>query len=158
MTLFDIDKSIEEAMQFDPETGELLTDPETLDALLMEKDEKVINIACFIKNLKAESSAIADEIKNMQARKKRNENTIDWLEGYLSQSLNGEKFSSPKVAISYRKSTSVQCDLEDVSSLPERFLRFTAPSLDKTAVKEAIKNGETVEGCSLVEKVSMVIK
>lgn len=157
MTLFEIDQTIEELMQVDPDTGEIMADPEELDALLMAHDEKVENIACFIKNLRAESSAIKDEVKKMQARAKSNDNKAEWLSNYLMNSLNGEKFSSAKVAISYRKSSSVECSLEDLSDLPERFLRLSV-ALDKTAVKEAIKQGETVEGCELIEKVSMVIK
>ena len=45
-----------------------------------------------------------------------------------------------------------------MSKVSEQFLRFKDPELDKTAVKKALKNGETVEGCTLVEKQNMTIR
>ena len=48
--------------------------------------------------------------------------------------------------------------LEPLAKVSEQFLRFKDPELDKTAVKKALKNGETVEGCSLVEKQNMTIR
>lgn len=70
--------------------------------------------------------------------------------------LRGEKFKTNRVAVSYRKSEVVECS--DLSKVSEQFLRFKDPELDKTAVKKALKNGETVEGCSLVEKQNMTIR
>lgn len=54
MTLYEIDKSIEALVNaVDPDTGEITVDNDALDALLMERDTKVENIACCIKNLSA---------------------------------------------------------------------------------------------------------
>lgn len=59
MNLYEIDLAIEEAFTqaVDPETGEVNDEyMAQLDALEMERDRKVENIACFIKNLKADAS------------------------------------------------------------------------------------------------------
>ena len=67
MRLYDIPKEIEACV--DTETGEII-DIERLDALQMERDEKVSNIACFINDLAAEEKAIGEEIKALERRKK----------------------------------------------------------------------------------------
>ena len=64
MNLFEIDEAIEKAfaLAVDPETGEV--DEERmvlLEALHMERDKKIENIACLIKNLKADAAALKAE-------------------------------------------------------------------------------------------------
>ena len=61
MTIFDIDEAILNLV--DEETGEVV-DIEALEALEMERDKKVSNIACWIKQLDAEAEAIKAEKKN----------------------------------------------------------------------------------------------
>lgn len=159
MTLFEINKAIEDLMTYDPETGEVTADAEALEKLEMDRAEKIENIACFIKNLKAEETAIKEEAKKMTARAKTAGNKAEWLKDYLFNMLNGERFSSPKAVVSYKKSQAVECvlDEEQIKSLPEQFLRIKT-ELDKTAIKDALKAGEEVVGCKLVENTSMTIK
>jgi hypothetical protein len=40
----------------------------------------------------------------------------------------------------------------------ERFLRYKDPEADKTAIKNALKAGETVPGAELVSKTNMILK
>ena len=42
--------------------------------------------------------------------------------------------------------------------LPEEYLKFSAPTADKTKVKKALKDGIKVEGAMLVEKHNIQIK
>ena len=55
MNLYDIDKAILSCV--DMETGEII-DAEKLDELKMEKEQKIRNIACWVKELKAEAEAL----------------------------------------------------------------------------------------------------
>ena len=55
MTLYEIDKAIMECV--DLETGEII-DTEQLDKLTMEREAKLENVACWIKELKVEAEAL----------------------------------------------------------------------------------------------------
>lgn len=160
--LFEINRSMIAAWDLfaDPETGEL--DPEgyaAFEQLQMERDAKVENIGCWIKNLNADAAALKEEAKAMNERAKRAERKAESLKRYLEAALAGEKFTSTRVAISWRRSTAVEIDEAEIPELPEQFLRVkTTIEPDKTAIKEALKDGEIIEGCRLVERTSIQIK
>ena len=158
MNLYEINQEIDRAIQncIDPETGEILDDTSELDALTLARDEKIENIACYIKNLKADAEAIRTEEKKLAERRKTCENRAEWLKKYLANNLQGEKFKSPRVAVSWRRSQAVV--VEDIWKLPKDYLRYKDPEPDKTAIKDAIKKGFDVEGAELVDNLSMVIK
>ena len=162
MTLYEINGIIENILEncYNPETGEIYDEDLMVqyESLRLTKEEKAENIACFIKNLRAESAAIKEEAKKLTARAKTAENKANSLEGYLQFCLKGEKLSTSRCAISYRKSQKVEVDENRLAEIPEQYLRHKDPEVDKTAVKEALKAGETVPGCSLVDNVSMIIK
>ena len=164
MNLYDIDRQIQELIEnsVDPETGELTLDPEALDALQMEREAKIENLACYVKNLTADAKAIKDEEQALAERRKRAERKAEWAKRYLSDVLAGEKFSTSRVAISWRKTNAVQVD-------ENLFLSSTAnelipgaiiyePKISKTAIKKAIEQGQTVIGAELVSNMSMSIK
>ena len=139
----------------DMETGEII-DPARLDELQMDRDTKIENIACWIKNLYADAEAFKTEKQSFADRQKAAENKAESLKKYLTNYLAGQKFSTPKVAISFRKTSSV--NVTDISQLPEEFLKFADPTPDKTAIKNAIKAGTTVTGAEIVEGQSISIK
>jgi hypothetical protein len=139
----------------DMETGEIV-DSDKLQDLQLAFDEKVEGIACWIKNLLSDAAAIKAEKDALAEREKACKNKAESLKNYLSSVLSGTKFKSPKVSISYRKSESVE--VVDVTRVPEEFLKYAEPTVDKTKVKEAIKNGMELKGVSLIEKQNIQIK
>lgn len=153
MNLYEIDQEIMNCV--DMETGEII-DPVRLNELQMDRDTKIENIACWIKNLKADAEALKTEKDALANRQKTAENKIESLKKYLSDYLAGQKFSTPKVAISFRKTSSV--NVTDISQLPNKFLKFADPTPDKTAIKNAIKAGTAVTGAEIVEGQSISIK
>lgn len=153
MNLFEIENEIMNC--WDQETGEIL-DSDRLDQLEMERDTKIENIALYIKNLTADAEALKAEKQSFAERQKAAENKAESLKKYLANYLAGQKFSTPKVAISFRKTSSV--NVTDISQLPEEFLKFADPTPDKTAIKNAIKAGTTVTGAEIVEGQSISIK
>lgn len=153
MNLYEIDQEIMNCV--DMETGEII-DPARLDELQMDRDTKIENIACWIKNLNADAEAYKAEKQSFADRQKAAENKAESLKKYLANYLAGQKFSTPKVAISFRKTSSV--NVTDISQLPEEFLKFADPTPDKTAIKNAIKAGTTVTGAEIVEGQSISIK
>jgi hypothetical protein len=162
MTLYKIRNEIIDALDeaTDPETGEITASDafEKLDALQMAFEEKAENTACYIKNLDAEAKAIREEEKALAARRRSLENRAERCKSYLQFCLNGEKFSTPRCAVSYKRSTSVLVDENRLFDIPEEFLRYKEPEVKKNDVRDALKAGQDVPGCSLVESVSMIIK
>lgn len=152
-SLYEIDAQIMECVDF--ETGEII-DEEKLQALQLEFHQKVEGIALWIKNLVAEAKMIKEEKDNLAARQKVCENKAESLKKYLGQALGGEKFKTPKVSISYRKSESVE--VTDVSLLDDDYLKFKEPEADKTKIKKALKDGIILEGVTIVEKNNIQIK
>ena len=155
MWLYEIDNAIMECV--DEETGNVV-DVERLNALEMERDVKISNLACWIKDLKAEAAAIKEEKDNLNKRQKVAENKAASLSNYLQGYLNGAKFKDARCAISYRKSTTTDIDEDiDLDKLPNELKKITIePS--KSAIKEYLMDGYELEGCRLVENTNMIIK
>ena len=162
MTLYEIDRAIEDALLIvtDPETGEILDEElfEQYKQLNMDREQKIENIGCFIKNLEADAAAIKAEAKNLAARAKAAENKAEHLREYLQFCLGGEKFNTPRLAVSFRHSKKVEVDPDRLYDIPEEYLRYKEPEPDKKAIGDALKAGQEIPGCELVENVSMIIK
>jgi len=161
MTIFEIDTQITDLI--DPETGEIL-DFDAFENLQMEREVKLENMILWVKDLEATASAIKAEADKLNERKKAAEKKADSLKKYINLILEGQKFSTPKVAVSFRKSKSVEIDplfLEWATNDLEagfEFLRMKDPEVDKAAVKAALKEGREFEYARLIENVSMTIK
>ena len=153
MNLFEIDNEILACI--DMETGEVI-DVEKLTQLEMDRDAKIENIACWIKNLQSDAEALKAQKQVFADRQKAAENKAEQLKVYLSVYLAGQKFSTDKVAISFRKTSSV--NVLDIKKIPGRYLKFAEPTPDKTAIKAAIKEGAVIEGAEIVEGQSISIK
>lgn len=144
-------------LEVDEETGEILN-AEELDALEMERDEKIENIALWIKNLSAEVDAYKKEKESFQKKQKTAEAKIERLRNYLDFALAGSKFKTDRVQISYRKSESVILSNNFIDDCDLRFLIPQEPKVDKLAVKKALKDGEKIAGAMLQEKQNIQIK
>ena len=164
MNLYEIDKHYQEVLEngfsFDEETGEILFDTESLDQLQGEYNEKIDNIVCFVKSLEALNNAIKNEKKALDERIKFNDNKIERLKSYVSESLKQrqlKKFETSKNKLSFRKSESV--NVLDESLLDKKFMKEkTTYTPDKTSIKKALKNGEEVSGAVLEVKENLQIK
>lgn len=161
-SLFEINAALAAAWDaaVDPETGEINEEGlAAINALELDRDTKIENIGCWVKNLKSDAAALKEEAKAMTERAARAAKKAESLQHYLEAVLAGQKFQTPKVAISWRKSVSVEVDEAEVPDLPEQFKRTEVKvSPDKTAIKDALKAGEIIEGCRLVEKNNISIK
>lgn len=153
MKLYEIDEQILNCI--DAETGEII-DADMLNALQMERDAKIEGVALWIKDLKAEAEALKAEKIAFEKRQKTCENRAESLKQWLAVALNGEKFKTTKCDVSFRTAKSV--NVTDVFSLDSKFLKFSDPTADKTAIKKAIEAGEQVSGAELIERKSVTIK
>lgn len=157
MTLFEIDKAIQDfEFEVDEETGEILN-PNALEELEMAREQKIENVGLYIKNLEAEATAVENQEKIFADRKKRIRKKIEGLKGFLGYALDGQKFKTDRVEMSFRKSESVL--VKDEYLVPDNLCDFTmVRKPNKTAIKSALKNGEEIMGVELIEKKNVQIK
>lgn len=142
--------------EIDEETGELLNALQW-DELNMSFEEKVENIACAIKNLASDVAAFKDEEKRLAERRTSKEKKIEYLKRLLTDNMDGQKFSTTRCAVSFRRSETVE--VSDVALLPAELLRVkTTVEPNKTAIKALLKNKREVVGCCLVENQNIQIK
>ena len=130
----------------------------------MEKEQKIEGMALWHKDLLAEAAAIRAEEVNLAARRKTCESKAERLKSYLAELLGGNKFKTPRVVCSYRTSAAVEIadEAEFVKRMQEgqhfEYLSFKAPTVNRTAITQAIKEGKTVEGAELVKRQNISIK
>ena len=158
MTLYEIDKEIQALITEDGE----IEDIERFDALAMERDRKIENVGCWVKNLDAEAAAMREEEKTLAERRHRLESKAERLKAYLDHALDGAKFESPRVAISYRKSKAVEIQDEAVfkawaMDYAPALLKMTC-TIDKTGVKNYIASGAECPCAVIAERKSMQVK
>ena len=152
MKLYEIENAILNCI--DEETGE--ADIEALEALEMERDKKISDIACWVKSLRAEAKAIKEEQDALASRRKAKENKADSLEAFLANYLNGTKFEDARCKIGYRKSEACEY-VGNVEALDDAYCTIKRTA-SLTAIKEALKQGVEIEGARLVERNNIQIK
>ena len=171
--LYDISEKLETLITeaFDIDTGELYETQEELDKAIdaceLDLDTKLENIGCYIKNLEADVEALKKEESNLKARRISTENKIEslkrYLNGYLTACYPNDsdrakwRFKTPRVILGYRRSSSVE--VPDIEKLDKNFIKIkTEVSADKTAIKNAIKDGQEVTGAFIKENINLSIK
>lgn len=159
-TPYFIDSRIEEIIDeaIDPETGEVI-DEEALDAIAAlqeQKDDAIEQMGLYYKDMMAEVDAVKAEAKKLTDRAKAVENRAETVKKYLVRALDGKKFKTPRLSVSYRKSE--QTVVDDLSKIPYEYLKWKDPDADKAAIKKAIKAGEEVPGAHIEPNTSTIIK
>ena len=150
--LYEIDQAILACV--DLETGEIV-DPEALSGLMMERNAKIENVALWVKNLRSDAAAYKAQKDVFALREEKALAKAEKLEAWLSEVCSGEKFSTAMCEVNFRKSESVE--VLDENLIPAEYIRTTVKtttSPDKTAIKKAIKSGQTIGGCALVQKIN----
>ena len=159
MLLYEIDAALADLLaQVDEETGELLAKPEDIEALMMEREAALEGMALTVKNLTAEAAAIRAEELALADRRGRLEHRAEKIKGFLQDMLAGQRLQTPRVAVTYRTSESVDTTDDFWVNAPMDYIRVKDPEPDKAAIKRALKQGIEIPGVVLVTKVNMNIK
>ena len=159
---YELDQKINEliANSIDPETGEVSDGfIEKLDALNMERNEKIDNIMRLYKNLISDAAGWEAEEKRLSELKKSAKNRAESLKNYLSRYMEAgvEKFTSEHGKIGWRKSEKVV--VQDVDTLPEEFKKVKVEvKADLISLKNALKEDRKIDGVSLEEHQNIQIK
>jgi len=141
--------------------GELT--PELEISLQINKDNfhsKSENYAYITKQFDGEMDIIDNEIKRLQQAKKSREKTIQRLKDTIELAMltfDVNKIETPLIKISFRNSESVE--VSDVNDLPNEFktIKLTE-SADKLKIKDALKSGVFISGCSIKSNRNLQIR
>lgn len=156
--LREVYNKLENGEGIDIETGEL--NEEVVNALTVSQSNlkaKGVDIGYVIKSFDDEIDIYDKEIKRLAERKKALQNAQERLKSTLKKAMiefNIVSIEGKTLKIGLRKSESVEVNLDE---LDDRFKRVKVEA-DKTAIKNAIKNGEEVKGAVLVENKSLQIR
>ena len=160
-SLFQISKEAQELASALIE-GELSEELEL--ALCINQNElqsKSINYGFAIKSIEADIDTIDAEIKRLQGLKTSRINAIDRMKATVLEALTIygiEKVESPTLNLSVRLNPE-SVELINEYQIPDTFKKEkTTVSIDKVAIKNAIKSGEEVPGAILKRTTSLQIK
>ena len=152
--LYEIDQGILECI--DLETGEVI-DPDRLEELQMERSQKIENVVLWIKNLESDALAIKAEKDALADREAKCKKKVEQLKEWLGKALEGQKFSTAKCEVGFRKSTKLE--VLDATCIPKEFMVETVNvKPDANKIKELLKAGKEVSGCRLIENQNVQIK
>lgn len=130
MNLYEIDaelKKLDSALEkwAEEHDGDITDFPmaEYENILVEEKEHKLLNIACWIKNLSAEYDAVSNEESRLKKRKMSIGKKMESLENLIKvyYPINSGKLSDARAIMRYQRSEKVIID--DESSLPDRFFK-----------------------------------
>ena len=142
-------------------SGEVEED-EVLDAFISIDDEievKADSYAIVAKRLESDIQMIKEEEKRLATKRRKIENDMKNLKSNLELSmkfLDKTKFKTDKFSFNIQKNApSVQ--IVDESLIADDYIRIKK-EVDKTAIKNALKEGVEVEGATLIQTESLRIK
>ena len=146
----------------DEETGEI--DLEkcqcAFEKLNLDFNESIENLSLYYKQIMADSELIKAEMDRLSDRKKAKERRAESLKQFILNNLNflnKSKFESPKVVVKTTKGVSTE--VYDFDLLDKAFkIEKVEVKADKTAIKNAIKEGKEVPGARLIETQGLSIK
>lgn len=169
MTLYEIDAQIaaldgaaEDDMLIDEETGELISVSQALDALRMEREEKLENVACWVKNLSAEADAIREEENRLIKRRKAAETKAANLKAWLLAAMTREdgttdKLKTGRVMVSVKRNPPSTVVDDELLPSTYKVAKITYQA-NKELIKRELLSGGEVPGAHLEYGRSVIIK
>lgn len=160
MKLYEIDAAMEALI--DQDTGEI-ADWTEFENLQIARDQKIASMIAWHENIDAEELAISEKRKELQARENALKKQKDRLMSYIEFATSGAPYKCVYGEVVYRKSEAVivaDTDkfIEWAQKERDYLLRFKPPEIDKTAIKNAIKSGETIKYAVLEQRQNCSIK
>lgn len=162
-TEFNVLKDLmENDVEVNEETGEFIDNSKVIADLFgeisMNFDNKLNDSQRWIIEQEACADTLKAEAKRLSAKATALQNRADRVRELMKGAIvaTGEtKYKTDLFSFFIKKSESVQVLSED--ELPREYLRIKREA-DKIKIKEALKKGEHIEGCSIVEKLSLGVK
>lgn len=160
MTLYEISEKITSLI--DPETGDI-ADFDEFEKLVMEREDKIENLALWTINLASDIKAIREEEKRLAEKRRTLEKRRESIKRYLDTIQHGEAFKSARVSVTYRASEKVVIDDEDsflewAQANNDELLTYATPTANKTAIKEFLDAGNEINGVRIEKTSNIQIK
>lgn len=154
MTIYDLTNEYIQLLEMasDPEVDpDVLAD--TMEGLEGEIEDKADGYAKVIRQIEADAAAIKEEIGRLQERKGHLENSIARMKNALQTAMEvtgKTKFKTALFSFGIQKNpASVVLDTEEV---PEEYLVYQAPKVDRGKIKEDLKAGKDLTGIAHLEQ------
>lgn len=131
---------------------------DTMEALTGDIEEQADNLACIVKDLKAQADGLKNEAdrltKRAQAKVARAKSLTEFL--YSQMALTGNRKIETTRNVLTIKKTPAAVKVHDETAFwawaqlgNDGFTRQAAPEMDKKAVREALKAGQEIPGVTL---------
>ncbi len=136
---------------------------DTLEAVEGELNEKAVNVAKVARNIDAAAAAVRQAGKDMLDRAARMEKRAESIRQYLLMNMlfSGiTKIECPQFVIAVKHNPPAVM-IDDEKFIPAEYLTQPeppAPRPDKMKIRDALKAGEDVPGCRLVQSDRVEIK
>jgi len=159
--LYEIDQAILDCIN--QETGEIL-DIDKLELLQIDREKKIEHCGLWYLEMIADEKKINNEIKRLSERKETLNKQSKRLKGYIAFALGGRALETPILSAKWRKSSAVEIldEKQFIEQMQYRsrddLINYLEPKPNKTAIKQAIKDGETFCLADIVEHNNLVIK
>lgn len=162
MNLFEITEqlqdAIEDGFEVDPDTGELMYDPEALD-LMDAYDTKMDGCIAYVKNQRALIDAMKAEEDAMRKRRQSAERQLGVFRRYVAEcmgTMGYRTYQGVKGACTVRPYSHVEVD---ETYLPRSYMKETVKyTPDKAAIRQAIEGGEEIPGARIVDEVGISVR
>ena len=132
---------------------------DTLEMIQEGINEKAENIAMLMRNINGDVEALKAEEKRLQERRRSLEKKHDNMKSYLQEQMiaaDMDKVPSTLFKIAIRNNPP-KVSVLDENVIPDNYF-ITKRQLDKTTLKDALKNGEEIEGAQLIQEKGLTIK
>lgn len=156
--LYELSSSFQQVQEMIESGQEGLQD--TLESIDMAFSDKLESIGKVSANLKANISAFKEEEKRLADRRKTIENNLKSLEGYAENALRttGKQKVEAGTFTFAIQNNPPSVDILSESAIPRKYLIKQEPTIDKTAIKQALKDGEVVPGAEMKQTESLRIR
>lgn len=136
---------------------------DTMEGIEGELEDKADSYVTVIKELEAEAEKFKAEIDRLSARKKALENNAQRIKKNLEKAMidtGKTKFKTEHFSYAIQKNApSLKIDSDvNVLEIPDEYLVYSAPAIDKTKVKAAIKAGEEFNWARMEQSESIRIR
>lgn len=171
MKLYEVDSEILRLLcllEPDPETGEIPENEEQLltelNGLQMEREHILEYLAKVVLNNRAEQAMLKIEEARLYERRKKLEAKEDRLMRVLDRECDGKNTNLGIATFRYRATTKIEvADRAKTVNWLRRHkykdaIRVMEPEVDKTVVRQLLKNGAKIPGLALLQSQSCSLK
>lgn len=145
-------------VEVDPLTGEVTTGIEEFEAAKGTFEEKAAALAVAIRLAKGDAESLKKYKQDIADRQKSTETQIARLEQYLASEMNRagvKRLDTVEARVTLKDIEAVEVTDEQLVPMEYKKIKW---EVSKTAIRDAINNGETVDGARMVTHRSVIIK